>query len=81
MMNYDSAEMTDGERRRRDGLVIDLIETATAGAMSDEAAASALMRSAATLISRRVGEHMACDLMLAALVEARASLHDRRRAH
>jgi hypothetical protein len=80
-MKSDDEKPWLDDRRRRDNLVLDLIEQATAEAPSDEAAASALMRSAATLISRRLGDQMACELMIATLVETRAALQDKRRAH
>ncbi len=66
---------------RRNALVARLIMTATKDAPTDEDAASALLRSAATVLARKIGEAEVCDLMIIALLETKAQINIKRRAH
>ncbi len=68
------------ELKRRTAIVNGLVDRALEVTPNDVEASCALMRASATVIARRVGEAMACDLMLAALIETRATLHQQAHA-
>jgi hypothetical protein len=80
-MNDGNAKPWSEDRPRRDALVLGLIHQATETAPTEAEAASALLRSAATVLACDFGEAAACDLLLVALLETKASLHRRRHAH
>lgn len=77
-MVKDEARPWTDDPSRRDALVLGLIMQATGSAPTDDEAASALLKSAATVLSRQFGEAAACDLLIVALLETKAGLHMRR---